>query len=399
MTINYPIELPDAPIESGSFKIINASTVNSSPFTLNQQAYNWRGQAWVISLKPNVVNKNTANEWRDFISKLQGRKGTFRAGDPMRSQPKGNANVPTNAEIAGTANAPYISYLQNFDNDDKVDFGSISISNSFTIQTWIRPTRVDGTKRVFLDNSDRFKFYINSSNNYEVSVGGTGIDSGVSATENEWNHVTLTWDNTGGEAEVFIDGSPAATSNSLSPGSATSLIAGTDTNDPYEGYMRDLAIWDDVRTNSEISNNISTKFDGNETDLSHYWPLDDGSDIQAANLASSDTGNVVGADWVNNEATTLSTRGWKANTTVLEPGDYIEIEKSLYIVNNKVVTTSDGTAQIVVQPNIRSNYDAGTDIIVDKPKGVFRLERADLGWDESDIRTTPNQIIAREVIQ
>lgn len=69
------------------------------------------------------------------------------------------------------------------------------------------------------------------------------------------------------------------------------------------------------------------------------------------------------------------TKGWVANSTVLNIGDYISVNDELKVVVQTVVSNDKGEADIYVSPNVRFFPKDNTPVIVDKPYGLFRLEK------------------------
>ena len=69
------------------------------------------------------------------------------------------------------------------------------------------------------------------------------------------------------------------------------------------------------------------------------------------------------------------TDGWRANTIgILLAGDYIEIEGILMQVTADVDTDSSGGATVPVWPYLRVSPTDDAEIVLDKPKGKFRLQ-------------------------
>ena len=72
---------------------------------------------------------------------------------------------------------------------------------------------------------------------------------------------------------------------------------------------------------------------------------------------------------------TLTTRGWQPNHPAqLLPGDYIQLGDRLYRVLDQVASDSTGRAELLVWPNLRETYPAGTTVKTVNPTGLFRLQ-------------------------
>lgn len=83
--------------------------------------------------------------------------------------------------------------------------------------------------------------------------------------------------------------------------------------------------------------------------------------------------------------TTLSTKGWTANTVVLKEGDYISINTGvnteLKMVTADVTSSATGTAIIPVMPWVRNIPAVNSAIEVANPKGRFRFANKENGKD------------------
>ncbi len=74
----YPLEFPTAvSVKSLSLNPMNAVSGTKSPFTYKQQVYDWGGEAWAIKGALPLMDRDTAADYRSFMLKLKGRKGTF----------------------------------------------------------------------------------------------------------------------------------------------------------------------------------------------------------------------------------------------------------------------------------------------------------------------------------
>lgn len=101
MTISYPLTLVNnADIARMRLGMRNVVGMNESPFTLQQQAYQHQGQAWVAELELNPLPRAQAEEWVAFCASLMGRYGTFLMGDPTGQIPRGSAGGSPKVRVA-----------------------------------------------------------------------------------------------------------------------------------------------------------------------------------------------------------------------------------------------------------------------------------------------------------
>ena len=79
-------------------------------------------------------------------------------------------------------------------------------------------------------------------------------------------------------------------------------------------------------------------------------------------------------DGAGQTGTILATRGWTAGTSgQLIEGDYIQVGQRLHQVVGTVVSDGAGLASIPIEPYLRESPNDGDPVVLDKPKGIFRL--------------------------
>ncbi len=78
------LDLPDsACAASVTMTMTRVIAATQSPFTLEQQSFQWPGEAWSMSFDmPVITDRKIAQEWIAFALKLRGGFGYFLAGDP-----------------------------------------------------------------------------------------------------------------------------------------------------------------------------------------------------------------------------------------------------------------------------------------------------------------------------
>lgn len=90
MTITYPIDFPtDQGLTDSVLRARNAVSLNESPFSFGQQAYQWSGQRWELEISLPLMTRETAEIYYSFLTKLKGRFGTFTCYVPSAKTPRG----------------------------------------------------------------------------------------------------------------------------------------------------------------------------------------------------------------------------------------------------------------------------------------------------------------------
>lgn len=185
----------------------------------------------------------------------------------------------------------------NFDgNNDYVEIVKNFTSN-FTIEFWINTTQVgaNGTQwyqgKSIVDNevggvtSDFGTSIINNKLAFGVGAPDVTIFSTSDINDGNWKHVAVSWEQTSGNMQLYINGVLESSAvGSTSPRVASNLIKiGTyfGLSNFFNGNLDELRIWNTVRTIDEINNNKNCELQGNESNLIAYYTFNQG--FKAAN--------------------------------------------------------------------------------------------------------------------
>ena len=163
----------------------------------------------------------------------------------------------------------------------------------FTVETWMRPTGAIRSNPVywmgqyiqghagwlafgFKHNSRKPCAFIgNSAENRAYAAGGD-------IPLDEWTHVAISRDN--GTLKVYTNGLLSATCT-VNSQNATALppdaplvmaAAAPGSNDAWDGDLREVRVWNCVRTDAQIAGSFDQALTGKEEGLLGYWPMDEG---------------------------------------------------------------------------------------------------------------------------
>jgi hypothetical protein len=94
--ITYPLSLPSVAtvgFERFELNVRNVVSVSQSPFTGQQQTYDFGptgGAWWELRFRTTpMFSRADADPWIAWVEKLKGRRGSFLAGDPLRTSLRG----------------------------------------------------------------------------------------------------------------------------------------------------------------------------------------------------------------------------------------------------------------------------------------------------------------------
>jgi hypothetical protein len=119
-----------------------------------------------------------------------------------------------------------------------------------------------------------------------------------------WTHLAATWDDSTGTAILYVNGIQVGTDtwggetlNAPSENTSGIGAAADGLTARISGYIRDVRIWDDVRTPAEILANYTQQLTGAESNFKYYWKLDEGTGTTATDSASNNDGTISGTEW------------------------------------------------------------------------------------------------------
>ncbi|SCA62915.1 hypothetical protein SCG7109_AF_00010 [Chlamydiales bacterium SCGC AG-110-M15] len=196
-----------------------------------------------------------------------------------------------------------------------------NVTDALTLEAWIYPTAVDQ-----VDSKDWGGTIINKENAYQIARFEDGtiryalrtdnhvwawIDTGIIAPENEWSHVTLTYDKDNEGVKIYVYNDIGGTqSEDVFTDNVTGAIAETAfdlrignrtlTSESFEGRIDEVRVWDRALTEDEVSFVRKNSTVGSEGGLIGFWQFDqiDGTVAPDRSQSGAD-GVVVNADWVD----------------------------------------------------------------------------------------------------
>ena len=181
------------------------------------------------------------------------------------------------------------------------------------------------------ESTDKLRF--NASGN-GTSAEQEEVD--LPAITDAWYHIAVTYDGTAGEVKFYVQGDQQGSTQSTSVSSlynsgaafeVGSFESGTFTHD---GEIKEVRIWNDVRTAAEIRGNMLETLDGDEAGLVAYYKFEGNGTDETSN---------------NNDLTNNNTATFVADAPFNDGGRDIRVTKSdeTTEVEREVVWYDDGT--------------------------------------------------------
>ena len=219
-------------------------------------------------------------------------------------------------------------YALEFDGvNDNINIGDINNldgASTFTIEFWFDINNLSSgysfiNKRQSANQSSiQIKYHTTKGFIMEVETGNNAfgyLDS--YSTDDEWVHACVVFNGNGGsnadKLKLYLNG----IAQTLTFYSSLPSVSHSNSNPVYlgsvegssqflPGKMDEIRFWDDVRTASEIQENMHKDMTGSESNLVAYYKMSDGTGTSLTdNSSNSNTGTLTSmdnSDWVTSQA-------------------------------------------------------------------------------------------------
>ncbi|KAA3611041.1 MAG: T9SS C-terminal target domain-containing protein [Calditrichaeota bacterium] len=219
--------------------------------------------------------------------------------------------------------------------------------SAFTLSFWMKSNATSQTGAIFsyaTPASDNTVLIYNP-NNFEFFINGAGTGTtNISAVDNAWHHIAVTWQKSDGAIRLLKDGIQVW-SGTLATGATLqnngSIVLGQDQDsfgggfDPvqaYLGQLDEIQLWDHVVSDSIINSQINLTLRGDEDGLVSYWPFDS-EGRQPLNIAGDFS--KAGGNHVQGYGVSFSTDHAPVETIVLtDPTGFYSVNNIFYNESN-----------------------------------------------------------------
>ena len=216
-------------------------------------------------------------------------------------------------------------YVNIADND------ALDLTNDYTLEAWVKPASLgalDGIISKYQTEATN-GYYIRLNDNGSLQFDNLATASGV-LTTGTWYHVAGVNDD--GTRHLYVNGvEQSITGTALNIAINTDpLRIGTDYSSRYfEGQIDEVRIWNDVRSEDEIIENMHNNLTSNETNLVAYYNFDNSAGTTLQNFTSTTLDGTLttmdaATDWVSSTAfnTWLNTddESWSETTNWSDGG-------------------------------------------------------------------------------
>ena len=351
-------------------------TLNSVSYTANVSSNS--ASITITSSGLQALTNNTDYTLTTNVSDIAGNQATTHTSTTFKAL----NNPSTNNALAFDGVNDYVTANINLPTED------------FTYSAWVKFNTVSRKESIFsVGGNNELIIIKNTDGKLAVWIDGSEKIVESSATDTDWHHITLT--RSGVNATLYRDGvsigsSASVTSSALSLGSCDLLI-GSDSDsgcngsldDYLDGQIDELRIWNDVRTTSEISANMTGELNGNESNLVGYYKFNEPDTNTIASNFASGTGssydgllnNMSGTEWTMSTAmgiiliTQIYQSSAKKMIEVTNIGG-VQIPGNTYSLNLFSNNSGDMTGILPsVSYTITSNLNANQSIVIENSIG------------------------------
>lgn len=215
--------------------------------------------------------------------------------------------IPHDGHFSGVAEGTLalVPRAQRNWNNDSVRFGSTSskcftsdvtlgANDAYTFEAWVLPFGASGSEDRILgvyetgqDGREIFELR-NGKVGLYARVGSSNVypSGGDVLPQYVWTHVAMS--RSMSEVRFFVNGVRVATeSQPFSPTLEIPVtVGGVPGSSPFNGAIRDVRIWNGIRSDEDISTNYWRRLTGREENLLGYWPLDKNTGNIVTNLVT-----------------------------------------------------------------------------------------------------------------
>ncbi len=200
------------------------------------------------------------------------------------------------------------------------DDNSLDLSSSMTIEFWVYLGSSSGKEVIsksIADNNENFRIYIDQSNSSQIyfDYGNKYCQThSFSLTTSAWYHMAFSV-SAGNQGTIYVNGIEASTYSTRETSEATiptnsgaMQIGGCNFTERYfQGNLDEVRIWNDVRTETEIRQNMYRELTdpSGEANLVAYYKLNETSGTTADDAKGSNDGtlhNMDNSDWQTSPA-------------------------------------------------------------------------------------------------
>lgn len=228
----------------------------------------------------------------------------------------------------------------------------MSFTDDYTLEAWVKPDAYPAAATVVsrrVSSTSGFDMYIDGDGKvYSRGFNGGSTEQAISYASvplHKWTHLAATHDHSGNAHDIYFNGILVSHTQS---GTISAIVQGgplqigaSNTSNYFSGKICEVRIWEAIRSQTEIQDNMNQQLVGTESNLVGYWKLDGNFDDSTAN---------------NND---LAASGGASATDVDNPfsdTQYAKVVDVTYSAPNSTVKVVTGDNNVIPNMTLTSPY-------------------------------------------
>ena len=239
------------------------------------------------------------------------------------------------------------------------DNAALDLTSNYTIEAWIRIDSFSSMAGIVskYQTSGANGYFLRLSSDTGLTFDEVSTANGI-LEANQWYHVVAVNDN--GTRRLYLNGvSQTLSGTPLSvQGNTNPLRIGVDYSDrEFDGRIDEVRLWNDVRTEQEVRENMHLTLAGNETGLVCYWQFNESTGTAASDATGNHHGTLhnMSQCWIDSS---VPTGGGTSNTQTETPGVVTFTDTDLSMDFTTHNSTSITVTKIDLAPNIAPGLTA-----------------------------------------
>lgn len=293
-----------------------------------------------------------------------------------------------------------------YGNSSYLDFGLPATLNhlkALTVEAWVNTALMKGSSGTILGTAagtaaDGFSIHLaNAHLAFILASGGTSATYIVNVPDDGWYHIAATWSASSSTMQVYVNGQPGSAEPTVSGYTGNQFVKndlGTPTyalqagrlatgGSTFLGDMAELRIWNVMRSQAEVQNNMRRYLSGHEAGLIGCWHLNEGEGQniydRSPNGITGQLRNTSGNIGHRVATNTLYIAGHEQVPALLAPLYINAGQTSLYAA----IEQGAGALSLKLYDGL-TTYTTLADSIYAALNAVIRLANA-LGWSFADV--------------
>jgi len=268
--------------------------------------------------------------------------------------------------VAGSGKLLYFDGLDDFAVDET---NSVTLANSsFTIEFWAKKGANFSTYNIIghSDTAQGLCIGFSATNTFEFSY-DTNLATTGAYTDTDWHHWAITLDASDLTQTIYCDGVWLTENMADAAYDLTGnfyIGCGPNQTNLFKGKLDEIRVWDNVRTISQIQNNMFEPLNGDETGLIAYWRMDEPwsyttiTDVTANGINCAVTGTMLVSNWIDSTAWSERTTDEDVALTIIAGYD---LEGDAFTVEGGSPLSGTASDTLIIEYSPSTNF-YGTDI-------------------------------------